>query len=158
MKLIRTTLLALLVASAAQAQDTRAADKAHKADKAVKIEKADKADKAYDADPADRAPSDDEQLAIAALEGLMTQPPERSLPILKRVLAGSQPAVVKRRAIFVLSQVNSPEARALLLQTARTDGALRGDAIRSIGISGDGKLLDDLQELYAASDAGTKKQ
>ena len=140
MTIIRSSLLALLLAGVAQAQ-APAHPPAPK-------------DKA----PTAQAPSDDEGLAMAALEGLMAQPPDRSLPILKKVLAGSQPTVVKRRAIFVLSQVNTPEARELLLQTARTNGELRGDAIRSIGISGDAKLLDALQELYQSSDADTKKQ
>ncbi len=110
------------------------------------------------ADAEERAPTDEEDLAIAALEGLMAQPSNRSLPILKKVLAGSQPNVVKRRALFVLSQVDAPEARELLMQTARSPNAeLRGDAIRSIGISGDTKSLDALQEVYKAGDADVKK-
>ena len=124
MKLIRTTMLALLVASATLAQ-------------------------AQDSDREDPAPTDQEELAIAALEGLMAQSPERSLPILKKVMAGQQSTVVKRRALFVLSQVGSPEARDILMQTARsTNSELRGEAIRSIGISGDPKSLDALQEVY----------
>ena len=148
---IRTFLAALLLAATAQAQ-TQTPQPPEPPRQPTPVKQPEK--------PVvpDRAPSDDEQLDIAALEGLMTQPPERALPILKKVLAGSQPTVVKRRAIFVLSQMNTPEARGMLLQTARTDGALRGDAIRSIGISGDGKLLDSLQELYPTADAETKKQ
>src|SRR6478672_7048008 len=101
MTLIRTTLLALLLATAAHAQAP--------AHPPVSKDKAPK-----DQAPAMQASDDSESLAMAALEGLMAQPPIRSLPILKKVLAGSQPTVVKRRAIFVLSQVNSPEARELL--------------------------------------------
>src|SRR3954471_7845091 len=52
----------------------------------------------------EREPTEQETLALAALEGLMSQPPERALPILKKVLAGSQSTLVKRRALFVLSQ------------------------------------------------------
>ena len=59
---------------------------------------------------AERAPTDDEELALAAMEGLMAQPPERALPIIKKVLAGSQTTLVKQRALFVLSQIDSPEA------------------------------------------------
>jgi len=142
MTLIRTSLLALLIAGSAQAQAPKPVPKPapHKTE------------------AVEQAATDDEALAMAALEGLMAQPPERALPILKKVLAGPQPTVVKRRAIFVLSQVNTPEARELLMQTARTNGELRGDAIRSIGISGDAKLLDALQEIYNTSDADTKKQ
>jgi hypothetical protein len=106
----------------------------------------------------ERAPNDDEALALAALEGLMTQSPERALPILKKVLAGPQSTLVKKRALFVLSQVNSPEARDILAQTARSqDAALRGEAIRSIGISGDTKSLDSLRQIYDTGGADVKQ-
>jgi len=150
MRLIPTTILAVLMAgAAAHAQTPKPAQPARPAQAprpaAAPV-------------PAERPSNEDEALAMAALEGLMMQPPERSLPILKKVLAGSQPTVVKRRALFVLSQVNSPEARDLLMQTARTNGDLRGDAIRSIGISGDPKSLDALQDIYKTGDEDAKKQ
>ena len=85
------------------------------------------------------------------MEGLMAQPPERALPIIKKVLAGSQTTLVKQRALFVLSQIDSPEAQEILVQTARSsDAAMRGEAIRSIGIGGDPKSLDGLQAIYNA--------
>lgn len=152
MPLIRTTMLALLMASSAAHAQTQPQTKPQ-----PQVHTQTRTHTVTDAEPAAQAPSDDEALAIAALEGLMAQPPERALPILKKVLAGPQPTVVKRRAIFVLSQVNTPEARDLLLQTARTNSELRGEAIRSIGISGDAKLLDALQDIYKSGDAETKK-
>jgi HEAT repeat protein len=107
---------------------------------------------------AERAPSAEEDLALAALEGLMAQPAERALPIIKKVLAGSQTTLVKQRALFVLSQIGSPEAQAILAQTSRSsDAALRGEAIRSIGIGGDPKALDALQEVYKAGDHDVKR-
>lgn len=108
---------------------------------------------------ADREPTGDEELALAALEGLMAQPSERALPILKKVLAGPQSTLVKQRALFVLGQTNSAEARQILLQTARsTDSGLRGEAIRSIGISGDTKSLDELKAVYDAGNEDVKKE
>jgi HEAT repeat protein len=107
---------------------------------------------------ADRAPSPDEELALAALEGLMAQPGERALPIIKKVLAGSQTTLVKKRALFVLSQIESPEALQLLTQASRSsDAALRGEAIRSIGIGGDPKALDSLLDVYKAGDEDVKR-
>ena len=101
----------------------------------------------------------DEELALAALEGLMSQSPERAVPILKRVLAGSQTKVVKQRALFVLGQLETPEANEMLLQMARsTDGDLRGEAIRSIGIGGDPKTVDALLPLYNAGAPDVKKR
>jgi HEAT repeat protein len=108
--------------------------------------------------PADGKPSGDEELALAALEGLMTQSGERALPILKKVLAGSQTPLVKKRALFVLSQIDSPEAQQMLMQMSRSpDSALRGEAIRDIGIGGDPKALDSLQEIYNGGDDSVKK-
>ena len=63
---------------------------------------------AMPAQSAERAPTDDEELALAAMEGLMAQAPERALPIIKKVLAGPQTRLVKQRALFVLSQIDSP--------------------------------------------------
>lgn len=108
--------------------------------------------------PVPSAPTGDEDLALAALEGLMSQPGERALPIIKKVLAGSQTTLVKKRALFVLSQIESPEAQALLLQASRsTDAALRGEAIRSIGIGGDAKSLDALLDVYKAGNSDVKR-
>ena len=106
-----------------------------------------------------QAPTADEELALAALEGLMSQSSERALPIIKRVLAGSQTKLVKQRALFVLSQLDSPEAQAILLQTTRsTDAAMRGEAIRNIGIGGDPKSLDALQDIYRTGDSAVKQE
>ena len=106
-----------------------------------------------------RAPTEEESLALAALEGLMAQPPERSLPILKKVLAGSQSTLVKQRALFVLSQIDSAEAQTLLVTTAKSaNGPLRWEAIRNIGIGGNPQSLAVLKQLYDGGDADTKKQ
>jgi HEAT repeat protein len=111
------------------------------------------------AEAAERASTEAEELALAALEGLMAQPGDRALPIVKKVLAGPQTTLVKKRALFVLSQIDSPEARQLLAQASRsTDVELRGEAIRSIGIGGDKQSLDGLMEVYKAGDSDVKKE
>lgn len=104
-------------------------------------------------------PSEQEELALAAMEGLMAQPPERALPIIKKVLSGPQTTLIKQRALFVLSQIDSPEAGEILLQTSRSpDAALRREAIRSIGIGGDAKSLAGLQAVYQAGNEEVKAQ
>lgn len=104
-------------------------------------------------------PTPDEELALAALEGLMAQPSERALPIIKKVLGGTQTTLIKQRALFVLSQMDSPEAQQILLQTSRsTDAAMRAEAIRSIGIGGNEKSLDALQEVYKTGDGAVKQE
>jgi HEAT repeat protein len=148
MKFVIPTLVALLMVGTTVAQTPTKPAQAAKPAKAAKPAQA-----------AERAPSDEEQLALAALEGLMAQSPERALPIIKKVLAGPQGTVVKQRAMFVLSQIDSQEARDILAQTARSsDAAMRGEAIRSIGIGGDPKLLDSLQAIYNAGSPEVKKE
>jgi len=108
---------------------------------------------------AKHTPTEQESLALAAMEGLMSQPPERSLPIIRKVLAGQQTTLVKKRALFVLSQIDSPEADDILLQTSRSaDQALRSEAIRSIGIGGNPQAVDSLMEIYNAGDASAKRE
>ena len=108
---------------------------------------------------AEAAPNADEELSLAALEGLMGQSPERALPIIKKVLAGSQTKLVKQRALFVLSQIDSPEALEILAQTARsTDAGMRGEAIRNIGIGGNPKALDSLMAIYNTGGADVKQE
>lgn len=106
-----------------------------------------------------RAVSDEELLALSAIEGLMMMPPERALPPLKKVLAGPQSLTVKERALFVLGQLDSLESNALMLEYAKSaQSPLRSQAIRNIGIGGNNKTVAALQEVYTAGDASVKKE
>lgn len=108
--------------------------------------------------PVEAAAGNDSELAEIAVEGLMHAPPERALPLLKKVLAGKQPEKVKRRALFVLSQIESDDALATLTGVARSgDPALRGEAIRMLGLSGDAKALSELSSLYKSASAADKR-
>ena len=101
--------------------------------------------------------ADSESLKIAAMEALVSAPPERALPIVTRVLQGDGSDELKQRALFVLSQVERPEAYAMLLETARAaKPVLREEAIRMVGISGHGESLDSLAALYSTGDAATR--
>ena len=94
-----------------------------------------------------------ELLKIAALEALMSAPPERALPLVTRVLNSNNTDEVKSRALFVLSQINLPEAQSALLDIARTgDGELRGEAVRMIGIGGNAEALAGLADMYSSGD------
>ncbi len=108
---------------------------------------------------ADNTPlTEREELAIAGLEGLMSAPPERALPLLRKVLAGTLADRVKARAVFVLAQIDSPEAQTLLIETARSSsGRLQGEAVRAIGIGGNAAALDALAGLYAAGSPSVKR-
>ncbi len=111
-------------------------------------------------DGRDRTPlSERDQLAIAALEGLMSTQDARALPILQRVLKGDHNDVVKERALFVLSQIDLPEAQVTLMEFVRNGkGRLQREAIRMVGIGGDAKALDGLIAVYASGDRRMRKQ
>ena len=99
-----------------------------------------------------------EELKIAAIEALMSAPEERALPIVQKVLAGDHSDDVKERALFILSQMDSPEAQEILLETARNStGDLQEEAIRMVGIGGDVNALSELKEVYQAGDIGVKE-
>lgn len=101
---------------------------------------------------------DNEELKIAAVEALMSAPPERALPIVQKVMAGNHSDEVKERALFILSQIDAPEAQVILLETARNaEGDLQHEAIRMIAISGDEQTLRNLKEIYASGDSEVKE-
>lgn len=93
--------------------------------------------------------SESDALKIAALEALMSAPPEKALPLVDKVLTGNHSTEVKERALFILSQIDSDEAQATLLRFAREDTSeLQLEAIRMIGIGGDNAALDALGDIY----------
>ena len=64
------------------------------------------------------AQTDDEDFRMSALEALISAPPERALPIVEKVLAGNHSTDLKERALFLLSQMETPESQARLLTFA----------------------------------------
>ena len=102
--------------------------------------------------------SDRDQLKITALEALISAPPERALPRVRKVLEGNNSDEVKESALFILSHMDLPEAQSLLLETARTStGELQQSAIQMIGVSGNPDALAQLRSLYEAGDADVRE-
>lgn len=100
-----------------------------------------------------------EDLVESALAGLLSAPPERALPLLQRVIAGNYSARSKERALFVLSQIDDPQASAQILQIARSgEPELRDRAIRMLGMSGNDAARQALQTLYRDSSELTVRQ
>ena len=94
-----------------------------------------------------------EVLKIAALEALIAAPPERALPLAIKVLDAENTNEVKEAALFVLSQIEMPEAHNKLLEVARSsDPELSGEAVRMIGINGDPEAMAGLGALYSEGD------
>ena len=100
---------------------------------------------------------DDEALKMVALEALMSAPSERALPIVIRVLEGTGSDEMKEAALFILSQIDHPDADAQLLNMAQSaSGELRLDAIRMIGISG-GDAVDSLAAIFSSGDSDVRE-
>jgi len=94
-----------------------------------------------------------EVLKIAALEALITAPSDRALPLVTKVLSSNNSNEVKSRALFILSQIDLPEAQQQLLEVARSgDAELSQEAVRMIGISGDPDALAGLSAMYSSGD------
>jgi len=94
-----------------------------------------------------------EALKIAALEALITAPSDRALPLVTKVLNSNNSNDVKSRALFILSQIDLPEAQQQLLEVARSgDAELSQEAVRMIGISGDPDALAGLSDMYSSGD------
>jgi len=104
-------------------------------------------------------PSEDaDSLRMTALEALIAAPPSRALPIVNKVLAGDHNAKLKERALFILSQMETPESQARLLEFANDNqGELQAEAIRMIGIGGDKDAMAALAELYRAGNADVRE-
>ena len=102
----------------------------------------------------------DEDIAEIAVEGLLNAPPERALPLLKKVLQSQHSDKVKKRALFVLSQLDQDAAFDAVVDVAKTSGnaELRQEAIRMLGVSGEARAIERLRDMYASSkDAGEKR-
>ena len=69
------------------------------------------------------------------------------------MLRGDHSDEVKERALFVLSQIDLPEAQNLLVETAQqSSGDIREEAIRMIGIGGNSDALSRLGGIYESGD------
>lgn len=101
---------------------------------------------------------DADSLRMTALEALITAPPARALPIVDKVLAGNHSAELKERALFILSQMETPESQSRLLAFANDgDGELQAEAIRMIGIGGDKDAMAALGDIYRGGDADVRE-
>jgi HEAT repeat protein len=103
--------------------------------------------------PAAPETADTDDLKLMALGGLMQADPARAIPIIKQLLAGAPNEKVKERALFVLAQSGTPEARQLLLQLARgdQDPDLQAAAVRYLGLFGGDESRAALVGIYGSS-------
>ncbi len=98
-----------------------------------------------------------EELKIAAVEALIAAPADKALPLVMKVLEGNHSNEVKERALFILSQIDEPEAQSTLLKVARENQNDLGlEAVRMIGISGNDESLANLAAIYEDGNSGAR--
>jgi len=99
------------------------------------------------------ASQDDEELKLMALRGIMQSDPEQALPVLEKMLTGSNSPKVKDRALFVLSQSRSARARDIIAGVAKGNANpdLQLRAIRYLGLMGGADSRQVLVDVYRSS-------
>ena len=103
--------------------------------------------------PVSPAATPDEELKLLALNSLLNTDAEQALPMLEKMINSQQSVRLKKRALFVVSQSESPRAKGILASVASgaTDPDLQLQALKylqMIGGADDKKVLSDV---YAAS-------
>ena len=101
----------------------------------------------------------DMDLRIQALGSLMHTDALRVIPFLKEIaLTGSSPDE-SRRALFLLAQSSRADARATVLEVAKTGPEpVRLAAVRELGRLGGPSVSEDLMQVYATADERVKYQ
>jgi HEAT repeat protein len=96
-------------------------------------------------------------LRIQALASLMRTDAPKVIPILKSIALESSDAGEGRRALLVLAQSNRPEARATVIDVAKTGPeSVRLVAVRELGRVGGPTVVDDLLQVYATGSEQVK--
>ena len=99
-----------------------------------------------------------EELQMIALEALIHMPEEQALPRVVKLLETGGSDELMENAMFVLSQMDHPDAAAALLEYAKTgSGDAQEEAIRMIGINGDEASLAALPEIYAGGNEDVRE-
>jgi hypothetical protein len=102
----------------------------------------------------------DDELKMLAIQGLMNSDPERAMPLLEKVLNGTGSPKEKSRAMFVMAQSGSPQAREILGRIARgqSNPDLQRKAVEYLALFGGAESRKTLADVYAASgDASVKR-
>jgi hypothetical protein len=95
----------------------------------------------------------DDELKLLALNSLMTVNPERAVPMLEKFLQGSETPKLKDRALFVLAQSGSPQAREVIGRVARGESNphLQMKAVKYLGLFGGEESRQALAQIYAGT-------
>jgi HEAT repeat protein len=95
----------------------------------------------------------DEELKLIALNGLVDTAPDKAIPAVRELLKKSSSPRLKERALFVLAQSDSPQARDILVQYAKGSGNpdLQLKAVDYLGMHRRKENLPLLTDIYNAN-------
>ena len=103
----------------------------------------------------------DDDLKLLAIQGLQQMDPAQGVPLLEKILQGTQSPRLKERALFVLAQSNSPRAQQVLAGVAKgtSNPDLQRKAVQYLGMAGTAANRQLLADIYASSaDIDLKRQ
>jgi hypothetical protein len=101
----------------------------------------------------------DMDLRIQALGSLIRTDAVKVIPMLKEIALESGTTGEARRALFVLAQSGRPDARATVIDVAKTGPELvRVAAVRELGHLGGAAMANDLLQVYATASERVKYQ
>jgi HEAT repeat protein len=95
----------------------------------------------------------DEEVKLMAINAIMQSDPDRAVPLLEKLLSRGGSPKVKERALFVLAQSRSPQARDVVIQFAKGKGNpdLQYKAVEYLGMLGGSNMAQVLGEIYGST-------
>jgi HEAT repeat protein len=101
----------------------------------------------------------DEELRLMALNSLARADEQRAIPMLDKIVNGTGSPRLKERALYVLAQNGSPEARAIVIKIARGGNPdLQARAVQHLGAFGGAESKQALLDIFKTSTNVTVKR
>ena len=94
----------------------------------------------------------DEELRLMALNSLARADDQRAIPMLEKIVNGTGSPRLKERALYVLAQNGSPEARQIVIKIARGGNPdLQARAVQHLGAFGGPESKQALLDIFKSS-------
>jgi HEAT repeat protein len=102
----------------------------------------------------------DDDLKMYALQGIMNGNPEKGVPAVEGILNGAASPKLKSKALFLLAQNGSPQARAVLAKIAKGESNpdLQRKAVEYLGMFGGPESRQTLATIYASTNDPSVKR
>lgn len=101
----------------------------------------------------------DEELRLMALNSLARADEQRAIPMLEKIVNGTGSPRLKERALYVLAQNGSPEARQIIIRIARGGNPdLQARAVQHLGAFRDTESKQALLDIFKSSTNFTVKR